>query len=167
MVLDLTSRGEQPWVQFSPFYPHGRIPVPLSEGYTTASVEGAWQALKVFERQDVDLTKLRIRTMSGLKRSSRRFGQVLGHRAGVGSGVLLNYIEARHEIYLPLYRWVLEHNVPELVEQVRTLSAERPVVLLDYETNLNVADSTSPLSHAGLVKLYVEGNWPESPSPAA
>jgi hypothetical protein len=36
------------------------------------------------------------------------------------------------------------------------------VVLLDYETNLNVEDPTSPLSHAGRVKLFVEGNWPES-----
>jgi hypothetical protein len=115
IVLDLTSKGEQPWVQFSPFYPHGGIPVPLPDGYTTASVEAAWQALKVFERQDVDLTKLRVRTMTGLKRSSRTFGRVLGHRAGVGSSVLLDYIEARRKIYLPLYRWVLEHKLAWLV----------------------------------------------------
>jgi len=26
-ILDLTSRGSEPWVRFSPFYPHGGIPV--------------------------------------------------------------------------------------------------------------------------------------------
>jgi hypothetical protein len=125
----------------------------LSAIYTTASVEGAWQALKVFERQDVDLSKLRVRTMSGLKRSSRTFGRVLGHRAGIGSNVLLDYIEAQRQIYLPLYGWVLEHKVQGLVEQIGTLSAKQPIVLLDYETNFNVQDATSPLSHAGLLKL--------------
>jgi hypothetical protein len=29
-LLDVTSRGPQPWVRFSPFYPHGSIPVPFS-----------------------------------------------------------------------------------------------------------------------------------------
>lgn len=31
-ILDLTSRGEHPWVMFSPFWPHGEIPVPFSPG---------------------------------------------------------------------------------------------------------------------------------------
>lgn len=44
-----------------------------------------------------------------------------------------------------------------------TLSMQHPVALLDYETNTNVEDPTSPLSRAGLVKLYVEGSWPELP----
>ncbi|HXV94472.1 MAG TPA: hypothetical protein VD813_14295, partial [Pseudonocardia sp.] len=52
-VLDVTSRGPQPWVRFSPFYPHGGIPVPLSPGAYGQSVEGIWQGLKVFERADV------------------------------------------------------------------------------------------------------------------
>ncbi|HET9223153.1 MAG TPA: hypothetical protein VFO07_11640 [Roseiflexaceae bacterium] len=39
-ILDVTSRGPQPWVRFSPFYPHGGIPMPLSPGHTAMSVEG-------------------------------------------------------------------------------------------------------------------------------
>ena len=27
-IVDVTSRGPQPWVRLSPFYPHGGIPVP-------------------------------------------------------------------------------------------------------------------------------------------
>ena len=46
LVLDVTSRGEEPWVRFSPLYPHGGIPVPFTPGVTAMSVEGIWQALK-------------------------------------------------------------------------------------------------------------------------
>jgi len=34
------------------------------------------------------------------------------------------------------------------------------VVLLDYETNYDINGVTRPLSHAGLIKLYIENNWP-------
>jgi hypothetical protein len=33
-------------------------------------------------------------------------------------------------------------------------------VLLDYETNADVFDAASPLSHAQLVKAYLENRWP-------
>src|SRR5262245_54597912 len=102
--LDVTSRGKMPWVRFSPFYPHGKIPVPLSPNYFATSVEGIWQGLKVFEKADVDLTKFTITNMKGLKRSNRVYGRVLGHRAGVEGKALLDYGEARHKIYLPTYQ---------------------------------------------------------------
>src|SRR5690242_21207159 len=90
-IFDLTSRGPLPWVRFSPFYPHGGIPVPFSPGQTGASVEGIWQGLKVFARQDVDPSKLANTTMRGLKRSARQLGAVLGHRAGIEGDRLLAY----------------------------------------------------------------------------
>src|SRR5579859_6966439 len=95
LILDVTSHGPEPWVRFSPFYPHGGIPVPLSPGWATNSVEGAWQALKVFERADVDLTKLTRPDMRNLKRSAKTYGRVLGHRAGIGGTALLSYLDAR------------------------------------------------------------------------
>ena len=79
-LIDVTSRGPQPWVRFSPFYPHGGIPIPFSPNQTGASVEGIWQGLKVFARQDVDPSKLANTTMRGLKRSTRQLGGVLGSR---------------------------------------------------------------------------------------
>ncbi len=62
-LIDVTSRGPLPWVRFSPFYPHGGIPVPLSPDQTGASVEGIWQGLNVFARQDVDPSKIANTTM--------------------------------------------------------------------------------------------------------
>lgn len=156
-IIDVTSRGPEPWVRLSPFYPHGGIPVPYCEGVTSESVEGIWQALKVFQGSDVDPGKLRITTMKGLKRTVRRYGPVQGHRTGLRGSRLLPYEAARRRIYLPAYRWVLEHRVADLVERLRD---KRDVVLLDYTTNGDVTDPTRPLSHAALILLHLEGRWP-------
>jgi hypothetical protein len=61
-VVDVTSRGPEPWAGFSPFYPYGGIPVPFSPGHTAMSIEGIWQGLKVFEGADVNLAILQIAT---------------------------------------------------------------------------------------------------------
>lgn len=151
LLLDVTSRGEDPWVRFSPFFPHGGIPVPFTPGRCSASVEGIWQGLKVFERSDVDPTRFDVKSMKGLKRTTRAFGRVLGHRNGVDGKELLPYLEARRAIYVPSYRWVLESCVNDLVIELRDLARERDVVLLDYETNSDIQDLARPLSHAALV----------------
>ncbi|WUH99763.1 hypothetical protein OHR68_40810 [Spirillospora sp. NBC_00431] len=153
LILDVTSRGPEPWVRLSPFYPHGGIPVPGHPGLTGMSVEGVWQALKVFASEQEDFSKLDIATMKGIKRTVRRLGPPLGHRL---HGRLLGYEEARRSIYLPTYRWMLDHRASDLVAELRDLSAERTVVLLDYTTNGDVADLTTPLSHAALVTQRVQ-----------
>ena len=53
VTIDVTSRGPDPWVRFSPFYPHGDLPVPGRKEHGQ-SVEGIWQGLKVFDGHDVD-----------------------------------------------------------------------------------------------------------------
>jgi len=112
-ILDVTSKGPEAWVRFSPFFPHGGIPVPLSPGAKGASVEGIWQGLKVFDSADVDLNMIANTTMKGIKRTVRTNGPVRGHRAGIGSDVLLSYHDARLQIYLPAYRWVLDNCLTE------------------------------------------------------
>ncbi|GHO59553.1 DUF6939 family protein [Ktedonobacter robiniae] len=160
-VIDVTSRGADPWVRFSPFYPHGDIPVPFSPGYTSQSVEGVWQGLKVFELAGVDIGKFRVANMKGIKRSGRSLGSVLGHREGVDGKRLLGYREARSAIYLPTYRWVLENKLQPELDTLRQLSAQASVILLDYEINANIDDLRRPISHAALIKAYLENNWPE------
>ena len=159
-IIDVTSKGVEPWVRFSPFYPHGGIPTPHMPAESAQSVEGLWQGLKVFEREDIDPGKWAITHMSGIKRGGQRRGAVRGHRFGVGSDVLLGYREARFLIYLPAYKWVLEHRLAAQVEELRRQLADKPLVLLDYETNADPEDLSSPLSHAALVKYHLEGSWP-------
>ncbi|GAA1589550.1 hypothetical protein J3R03_008615 [Actinoplanes couchii] len=134
--------------------------MPFSPGVSAASVEGVWQALKVFEKGDVDAGKLGVTSMIGIKRTVRRFGAVLGHRAGLQGTTLLDYVAARRQIYLPTYRWVLEHRVSDLVE---TLRAEENLVLLDYTANGDPEDTSTPLSHAALLALHLTGRWPGIP----
>ena len=159
-VIDVTSKGVEPWVRFSPFYPHGGVPIPNTPSETAQSVEGLWQGLKVFEREDIDPRKWAITDMAGIKRGGKSRGAVRGHRFGVGSDTLLGYRAARFCIYLPAYKWVLEHRLAAEVEQLRRLVPDKPLVLLDYETNADVEDMSSPLSHAALVMYYLQGSWP-------
>jgi len=160
-ILDVTSKGDEPWVRFSPFYPHGGIPVPLTPSQTSESVEGIWQGLKVFGSSDVNPKMFSIRSMRGLKRTERSLGQTLGHRAGVGGDALLSYLEARRLIYLPTYRWVLDNKLQPELEQLRQLAQQHPVALLDYETNTDMLNPVKPLSHAALVRAYLLNNWPQ------
>src|SRR5229473_5818873 len=131
-ILDVTSAGPDPWVCFSPFYPHGDIPVPFSPGLVSASVEGVWQGLKVFESMDVDPSKFTITNMTGIKRSVRKYGKVLGHRAGVAGAQLLPYVEARRVIYLPSYRWVLVHFLLVRRPQISTLLAYATIARVEH-----------------------------------
>ena len=160
VIADVTSQATDGLVKLSPFYPHGGIPVPFSEGYTAMCVEAIWQGLKVFESADVDVNMFANDTMKNIKRTVRRFGKPLGHRKGVNSTELLGYIEARKQIYLPAYKWVLENKVANIIERLREASKTKTIVLLDYTTNCDIDNPKTPLSHAFLIKAYAEGLYP-------
>lgn len=157
---DVTSAATDSLVKLSPFYPHGGIPVPFSEGYTATCVEAIWQGLKVFESCDVDTSLFYNDTMKGLKRTIRKYGKPLGHRKGVHGTELLGYIEARKQIYIPTYKWILENKVANIIERLKEASKTKTIVLLDYDTNADVENAKKPLSHASLIKAYVEGIYP-------
>ncbi|MBS1685726.1 MAG: hypothetical protein JSS76_13270 [Bacteroidetes bacterium] len=160
-ILDLTSKGDEPWVKVSPFYPHGGIPVPYSDNYYSASVEGVWQGLKVFESADIDTSKFDVRDMKGIKRTVRKFGKPLGHRKGVRGGELLDYITARKEIYLRTYGWVLDNKANHTIQLLKEEALKNDLVFLDFDTNGDVNNTKRPLSHAALVKRYLEKKYPE------
>ena len=160
IIADVTSKASDGLVKLSPFYPHGEIPVPFSEGYMAACVEGIWQGLKVFEDEDIDQSMFRNATMKGIKRTVRKHGRVLGHRKGVHGTEILGYVEAKHQIYIPTYRWMLEHKAMGIIERLRKASETKTIVLLDYNTCCDVDNASKPLSHAYLVKAYAEGLYP-------
>ena len=39
IIIDVTSQARDQFIRFSPFYPHGGIPVPFSQGWHAMSVE--------------------------------------------------------------------------------------------------------------------------------
>lgn len=160
ILADVTSQANTRLRELSPFYPHYDIPVPFSDGYTATCVEAIWQGLKVFESCDVDVQMFQNDTMKNIKRTVRRFGKPLGHRKGVHGTELLGYIEARKQIYIPTYKWVLENKVAGIIEKLREASKTKTIVLLDYDTNSDVENAKKPLSHASLIKAYAEGIYP-------
>lgn len=159
-IMDLTSKAREPYLQFSPFYPHGRIPVPFSKNVFSESVEGIWQGLKVFESEGIDRSKFEITNMKGLKRTVRTKGPIVGHQKGLISKTILSYLDARLEIYTPAYKYVLEHYLVEYLSKLEAAHKERDLVFLDYNTNA-IINSPQPLSHAFLVKSYLEGKYPD------
>lgn len=98
--------------------------------------------------------------MKDLKRTVRTHGKVLGHRAGVNGKTLLPYWEARFQIYLPAYRWILDHCLQTELAELRVMTEKSKVVLLDYKTNSDLTNVEKPLSHANLIVKYLQGNSP-------
>lgn len=156
ILADVTSHATDDLKKFSPFYPHGGIPVPFSEGYTATCVEAVWQGLKVFENCGIDTELFKNGTMRNIKRTVRKFGKPLGHQKGVFSTELLGYIEARKQIYIPTYQWVLENKVQDIVRRMAEASKTKTIILLDYDTNNDIENASKPLSHASLIKRYVD-----------
>ena len=154
-IIDVTSKGDAEWSKLSPFYPHGGIPVPFSGQLTSMSVEGIWQGLKVFGANDVDVSSFRNATMKNIKRTVRRYGKCLGHRKGIRGTELLQYIDARKQIYVPSYFWMLENKCQKQIDQLVELSKQNTVILLDYDTNGDLDDPSKPLSHASLICRYI------------
>lgn len=158
-IIDVTAHSDSAtFVKFSPMFAHGSIPVPSLEGVADSeSVEGVWQALKVFENEGIDFRKLKVLNMKAVKRpATEKRGAILGHAwfgGECGGTTTIDYLEARKKIYIPTYRWVLENRLQNELALLRGLLAEgHRIALLDYETNANVEDVERPLSHASLIK---------------
>lgn len=160
VIADVTSNAKDGLVKLSPFYPHGGIPVPFSPGVTAECVEGIWQGLKVFENEGIDMTMFKNNTMKKLKRTVRTHGKVLGHQKGIDSTDILSYVDAKHQIYIPTFKWVLENKVAHIIERLKIASNNKTIVLLDYNTCCDVDSPSKPLSHAFLIKAYVEELYP-------
>ena len=50
---------------------------------------------------------------------------------------------------------MLENKCADIVKKIKIMSQNRTVVLLDYDTNENIEDTSKPLSHASLIKKYI------------
>lgn len=152
LEIDVTSSSDQlTYQKFSPFYPHGNIPIPGMPGKYAQSVEGIWQGLKVFEKEGVDVKKFDIASMKNIKRTTgEKRGKVLGH---LFANDIIPYVTARKQIYLPAYSWVLDQCLSNEISLLRGLLQEgKQIMLLDYETNEDIDDTSKPLSHASLIK---------------
>ena len=72
----------------------------------------------------------------------------------------MDVAEAREKIYIPMYRWMLEQKVLPIIQRLREIAQQCDIVLLDDSINCDINSVSQPLSHAWLIKSYVEGNYP-------
>lgn len=126
MFIDLWAE----FVELSPMYPVGGIPVPGLSNMTSNSVEGIWQGLKILidgggRITDADTTYFA--TCSGPRK-----GTVLGHDWGL-QGLLLPYADAHRMIYLPAYAYQLTKQAVKVAE-LRERANEAPLIFLDAST---------------------------------
>lgn len=164
IIADVTSHDRDALKILSPLYPHGDILVPYTNELVMAySVESIWQGLKVVENEDFDISHFNNATMSNIKRTTRKHGKIIGHKRGPygRNDELLSYIDARKTIYVVAYRWMIEHHALHIIERLsNTVARGKTIVLLDYNTNCDINDTSKPLSHAYLVKAYAQGLQP-------
>lgn len=113
--------------------------------------------MKVGRDYRIDPDKFQATSSKGLKRKFAP-GELLGHRKGV-RGEILGYIPARRLLYLPSYRFVLEQYLSEQVAMLRYMAEQYPVVLLDVFINGDIDDPRTPLSHAALLKRFLDRLW--------
>ena len=157
IIADVTYTAKNYLVRLCPSFPHGGIPVPNS-GFTTAnSVEAIWQGLKIFESEDIATSLFSKENANELIRSSSQLGKMLGHRFGINGLEVLNYADARRRIFIRTYRWVLDYKVQDIIKWLRDATKSQTIVLLDNHINCDIYNYNEPLSHAYLVRAYVEG----------
>ena len=145
--IDVSSSGDAPYNQLSPFFPHGGIPIPGMGNQRSDSVEGIWQGVKVIRGKIAP----RFFEGSGQKRS----GKPRGHQFGESSR-LLGLEEARRAIYIPAYEWMLDNCIePELFEEIIARAFRGiPQFFYDREDNGSIGKD-APLAHAKVLVDYV------------
>jgi hypothetical protein len=116
------------WKPLHPAYPHGNIPIPFFEHEKAISVEGVWEALKLFETCGVDDSKFYITDMKNIRRTEEYYGNYIGHR--IGSNIL-TYEESYDNIYKKLYTQILETSAYKTFQKLKNLYENSHIVIID------------------------------------
>ena len=89
-----------------------------------------------FEYCGIDFDTFKNGTMKNLKRTVRKYGLPKGHQKGIYSSELLDYFQARIQIYLPTYKWMLDNISPvkNLIARISERAKTHDLVFWDYNT---------------------------------
>lgn len=154
----IRSEVRNPYGMLNPFYPHGKIQVPFTDGYTGVSISAIWNSLKVFEDADVDVNLINCEDIHILRREN--LGRLIGFRQGLYNNYIMDVVEARRKILIPMYRWMLEQKTYCIIEHLRKIAQQQDIVILDESINCDIININVPLSYAWLIKSYIEGMYP-------
>lgn len=142
IIVDITNTNEKnEFRKLSPLYPHGDIPIPNTANICSKSVNDVWQKLCINSKKE-------------------SFCYNVKFRKGIGINDFWDYIDARKNILIPVYCWMLENKAYDIVENLRGLSSAKTIVIIDKTINSDINNLREPFSCAFLLKSYIEGAGP-------
>ena len=139
----------------SPYYPWGNIPVPFSLGFKAESVMAIWEGLKVHTLRSIDKNIFSMKNLNGLNKLKTDFGEFIGYKRGISYDFIYNEEEAFQQIFIPSYRWTLEHGASKMIYWLRN-NIHKNIVLIENPKEI----IPNRLSPAKLLKAYVLGKSP-------
>ena len=170
--IDVTSHSQEVFRSCSPFFAG---PVVLYGGYTARNVENAWQYSKVYSRF---LDEHGDPSPAYFEWAKKGWDDAVAHRHPLGriapkyswwEGRKLDYIEARKQIYIPLYSKAVV-KTEGFQELQRLYAAGESICLLDYDAYDFKAFGYSPedaindpehaMGHCFILKFLLEGTLP-------
>lgn len=158
IIIDVTSKSpDLTFVKLSPYYVWQEG---LSIGDDGAcigySVEAIWQGLKVFQNEGIDNHMITTKNIKQIKKrnATASRGSIIGHRF---NSKIYSYIDARKELYIPLYKYMLKRYLTKEIELLCGLVKEdNNIVLLDYYENGDIENVKHPLSHASIIAFVIQ-----------
>lgn len=156
IIIDIT-KGI--FKKLNPYYRYGDIPVSFTPNLFAMSLASMWQALKVYEKEGVNLSILKESHVNKVCRDNN-LGELKGYNRGAYGHVIYDEMEARKQIYVPTYKWILDYKANDLINFIRTQSEKKEVVILDKYIGSDIFNVNQPISNAYLIKAYAEGLYP-------
>ena len=154
LCVDIRDTADHPWCRLSPDYQHGQIPVPGITGMYSETVRGCAEGLKVTAKPGFP-GRINPGYFGGPGRARElRTGEhVQGWRYRSRN---VSIRDARLNIEIPAYLWVLKNPAANLVTQLRRLSRDQPcgMTVWDGIDNIDLSDP-APLSYAALFCAYI------------
>lgn len=135
-TFNVTTRGPAPWRLLSPML---LGPVNLVNGVTAQNVENAWQYSKVYPGHHENgfvTNEYWHWAFAGWKKArADRYPMGKGAKPdfSLWDGEWLGYIEARKQIYVPLYRHAVISHCPLLLTELWRLSKQSDIVIQDFD----------------------------------
>jgi hypothetical protein len=127
---------------------------------TSMTVQGVYEAMKDIDGE-IDMSRL----TEEKQRKIVREGTASGWLKFKNSHIVLDTPQARMTFFALPYKHVLDHFVKdEIVQLKKLLASGKSLILLDNSTNMDMMDDSKDLSHAFLLKCYLEGNYPSETS---
>jgi hypothetical protein len=68
---------------------------------------------------------------------------------------------AKNVVDVPTYYWMLENKATEEIEKLCNIVLSNDIVFLDFDTNSDIENLNKPLSHASLIKKFIELKHPQ------